>query len=123
MSGNPSCTHSPSRGADALEPRTDPAAPGHASRRAFLAASAAGLAGASLAPAQLANLRSATAADTQDLIGNDGKRRILLRGGVVLSLDAKVGDFEKADVLIDGKLIADIRPNIAASDAMVVDCS
>ena len=100
-----------------------PTDPSSTSRREFFAATAAGLAGASLAPAQLAGLRSATPADTQDLIGNDGKRRVLLRGGVVLSLDARVGDFEKADVLIDGKLIADIGPNLSATDALVVDCS
>src|SRR4029077_19009531 len=46
-----------------------------------------------------------------------------LRGGVVLSLDPRVGDFEKADVLIDGKLIAAIGPHISAADAEVVDCS
>ncbi len=96
---------------------------GNPSRREFVAATAAGLAGASFAPPQLAGLRSATPADTQDLIGNDGRRRILLRGGVVLSLDPKVGDFERADVLIDGKLIAAVAPNVAASDALVVDCS
>jgi hypothetical protein len=38
-------------------------------------------------------------------------------------LDPKVGDFEKADVLIDGKTIADIEPSIAAGDAEVIDCS
>ena len=33
-----------------------------------------------------------------------GQRRILLKGGVVLTLDPQVGDFAKADVLIeDGK--------------------
>jgi len=42
---------------------------------------------------------------------------------VVLSLDPRVGDFERADVLIDGKLIADIGPNVSAPDALVVDCS
>ena len=93
------------------------------SRRAFFTTTAAGLAGASFAPEQLAGLRSTNTADTQDLIGNDGKRRVLLRGGVVLSLDPRVGDFEKADVLIDGKLIADIGPNLSAADALVVDCS
>ena len=34
-----------------------------------------------------------------------------------------MGDFERADVLIDGKLIAQIAPNISAGDAEVVDCS
>jgi len=45
----------------------------------------------------------------------DPNRRILLQGGVVLSLDQKVGDFEKADVLIEGKRIAAVGPNLAAS--------
>ena len=102
--------------------RIQPVKTAGASRRAFLSASAAGLAGASLAPSQLAGPRPATA-DTQDPVGIDGRRRVLLRGGVVLSLDPRVGDFEKADVLIDGKLIADVAPSISAGDAMVVDCS
>src|SRR5438067_2516626 len=93
------------------------------SRRRFLAATAAGLASASCAGAQLAGVRSATPTDLQNLVGDARKRRILLRGGVVLSLDPKVGDFEKADVLIDGKSIAQIGPNISAADAEVVDCS
>jgi cytosine/adenosine deaminase-related metal-dependent hydrolase len=34
-----------------------------------------------------------------------------------------VGDFEKADVLIDGKRIAEVAPTISAGDAEIVDCS
>jgi 5-methylthioadenosine/S-adenosylhomocysteine deaminase len=49
-------------------------------------------------------------------------RRILLQDGVVLSLDPQVGDFEKADVLIEGSKIVDIRPNLRAS-AAVIDAS
>ena len=41
----------------------------------------------------------------------------------MLSLGPRLGDFEKADVLIDGKLIADVGPNLSAGDAEVVDCS
>jgi len=110
------------------------------SRRKFLKAGAAGLASATLATTGCrtegtivspvtasqgppSGLRSATPADLQNLVGDGRKRRILLRGGVVLSLDARVGDFEKADVLIDGKTIAQIAPNISAADAEVVDCS
>jgi cytosine/adenosine deaminase-related metal-dependent hydrolase len=92
-------------------------------RRQFLTAAAAGLASASCAQAQVAGVRSATPSDLQNLVGDGRKRRILLRGAVVLSLDPKVGDFEKADVLIDGKLIAQVGPNISAGDAEVVDCS
>jgi len=108
--------------ANAPESCGDATAESRPSRRDFLTATASGLAGAAVAPAQFAGTRSTTG-DPQDLIGDGRRRRILLRGGVVLSLDPRVGDFEKADVLIDGKLIADIRPNISAPDAEVVDCS
>jgi len=108
---------------------------GRTSRRDFIRAGAAGLAGTTIAtvacrppsdnasPGQLGGLRSATPADLQGLVGDGRRRRILLRGGVVLSLDPKVGDFEKADVLIDGKTIAEIGPTVSAGDAEIVDCS
>ena len=98
----------------------------HPSRRDFLtAAAAAGLTAASCGSAQGNAQRAATPAQAsnQAIVGDGSKRRILLRGGVVLTLDAKVGDFEKADVLIDGKKIAQIAPSITAADAEVVDCS
>ena len=41
----------------------------------------------------------------------------------MISLDPKVGDFDAADVLIDGTRIADVRPNITAGDAQVIDAS
>ena len=50
------------------------------------------------------------------------KDRVLLKGGIVLSLDKNVGDFEKADVLIEGKKIIAVRPNIN-SGGRVIDCS
>jgi len=109
--------------ADAPEPATT-------SRRDFLKAGAVGLAGTTLAVGLAgteiasgqvaAGLRSP---QPQNLTGDGTKRRILLRGGMVLSLDPKVGDFEKADVLIDGKKITQIAPNIAAGNAEVVDCT
>ncbi|HKD39465.1 MAG TPA: twin-arginine translocation signal domain-containing protein, partial [Myxococcaceae bacterium] len=84
-------------------------------RRDFIRASTAGLAAATIPAAnsgtaadnivreaQLGGLRSANPSDLQGLVGDGRQRRILLRGGVVLSLDPRVGDFEKADVLIDG---------------------
>jgi 5-methylthioadenosine/S-adenosylhomocysteine deaminase len=94
------------------------------SRRDFLTATAAatGLAAASCAPAQT-GAGAAVSSQPQNFVGDGRKRRILLRGGVVLTLDPKVGDFENADVLIDGTRIADIRPGIAAADAEVVDCA
>ena len=92
--------------------------PATASRRTFLSAAAAGLAGASCAPR-----RPAVAGSAAPDVVPDGRRRVLLRGGVVLSLDPKVGDFEQADVLIDGKRIAAVGPNLQAGDALVVDCA
>ena len=105
-------------------------------RRDFIRASTAGLAAATIPPAgsgraadnimgegQLGSLRSASPSDLQGLVGDGRQRRILLRGGVVLSLDPRVGDFEKADVLIDGKRIAEVAPAVSADDAEIVDCS
>ena len=104
-------------------------------RRRFLMTGAGGIAGTTFAlescrsastttaPAPLAGVRSATPADLQNLIGDGRRRRILLRGAVVLTLDPKLGDFERADVLVDGRTIAEIAPTISAGDAEVVDCS
>jgi 5-methylthioadenosine/S-adenosylhomocysteine deaminase len=54
-----------------------------------------------------------------------GERRILLKGGVVLTLDRQVGDFARADVLIEDGRISAVRPNIAASreTAAVIDAA
>src|SRR5262245_41288899 len=48
--------------------------------------------------------------------------RTLIKGGVVLSLDRDIGDFEMADVLIEGSRIVAVRPNISA-DAAVIDAA
>jgi 5-methylthioadenosine/S-adenosylhomocysteine deaminase len=50
-------------------------------------------------------------------------RRILLKGGIVLTLDRRIGDFAVADVLIEDGKFRDIRPNIAAADAVAIDCA
>ena len=111
------------RSADAPEPATK-------SRRDFIKAGAVGLAGTTLAVGltgtEIASGQVAAGLrlpQPQNLIGDARRRRILLRGGTVLSLDPRVGDFEKADVLIDGKTIAQIAPNIPAGNAEVVDCT
>jgi 5-methylthioadenosine/S-adenosylhomocysteine deaminase len=56
-----------------------------------------------------------------DLARVQGARRVLLKGGIVLSLDRQVGDFAKADVLIEDGKIREVRPDLAAGDAAVVD--
>lgn len=49
--------------------------------------------------------------------------RILLKGGCVLSLDKKVGNFHKANVLIEGTKIAAVGPRVSAGDAEVIDAT
>jgi cytosine/adenosine deaminase-related metal-dependent hydrolase len=97
----------------------------YTSRRDFLTAAAAGLAASSCAKPPLASAPAGAlqAASPQGLVGDGRKRRILLRRGIVLSLDQKVGDFEQADVLVDGNRIAQVAPAISAGDAEVIDCA
>src|SRR5207245_10382884 len=45
------------------------------------------------------------------------------KGGIVSSSDPKVGEFEKADVLIEGKKIAAVGPNLKAASAAVIDAT
>jgi 5-methylthioadenosine/S-adenosylhomocysteine deaminase len=49
--------------------------------------------------------------------------RTLIKGGCVLSLDARVGNHTEADVLIEDDRIAEIGPDLRARDAEVVDAS
>lgn len=56
-------------------------------------------------------------------VGGNRGARLLLKGGTVLTLDEKVGDFEQADVLVEGKRIVAIAPHLDAADAQVIDCS
>ena len=53
----------------------------------------------------------------------DAKHRILLKGGTIVSLDAKIGDLAKGDVLIEGKKIVAIGPALKADGAQVIDCA
>jgi len=88
-----------------------------ATRRAFLTAGAGILAGATVTQA-LDTGASAQAPGTADpeLGRLQSARRILLKGGVVLTLDRQVGDFARADVLIEDGRIREIAPDIAVSD-------
>jgi cytosine/adenosine deaminase-related metal-dependent hydrolase len=74
---------------------------------------------------------SATPAAAQSAGGNadpelsrlQSARRILLRGGIVLSGDPQVGDFAAADILIEDGAIRQVHPGIAADDAALIDAS
>ncbi|GAB7039235.1 MULTISPECIES: amidohydrolase family protein [Catenuloplanes] len=48
-------------------------------------------------------------------------RPYVIRGGTVMSMDPAVGDFESADVLVDGGRIVAVGPGVDAPDADVID--
>src|SRR6266566_6328114 len=91
-----------------------------ASRRDFLKGTAA--VGATTAGLSLFAARPA-AADDDDAPEGAGRpgRRYIIRGGSVMSMDPKVGDFVRADVLVEGKKILAVGPNLGAGDAGVID--
>jgi len=92
------------------------------SRREFLQAGA-GL--TALGAGLSAFSSSAQAQGDTELTRLLAQRRILIKGGVVLSLDRQVGDFAQADVLIEDGMIREVRPNIAVTGdaAAVVDAT
>jgi 5-methylthioadenosine/S-adenosylhomocysteine deaminase len=56
-------------------------------------------------------------------VSTSAPRRILIKGGHVLSLDPQVGDIPGGDVLIEGSVISRIGTDIEADDAEVIDAS
>lgn len=103
-------THMINSGCPCCVPQSGP------SRRQFLCTTAAVAATPLLAA-------SAGEAQAQAARPSRAGRPILLRGGIVLSLDRAIGDFEKADVLIEGTKIKEVRPNIVAPNAQIIDAS
>lgn len=87
------------------------------SRRKFLKASA------TVAAASAAIEVPRAQAQTRDVDRLRNARRILIKNGCILSMDKQVGDFAKGDVLVEGGKIREVRPNISASDAVIVDAT
>jgi 5-methylthioadenosine/S-adenosylhomocysteine deaminase len=80
------------------------------SRRGVLGMGVAGIAGA------------ATPAFARDGAGHRGhSRRLLVRGGTVLSMDPSVGDFMQGDVLVKNGKIEAVGPQLSAPGAYVID--
>ncbi|HXJ10159.1 MAG TPA: twin-arginine translocation signal domain-containing protein, partial [Burkholderiales bacterium] len=90
-------------------------------RRDFLKVSSATAAAA--AGASFLNAAPARAHDGDDPPQDNGRpgRRYVIRGGAVMSMDPGVGNFAMADVLVEGKKILAVRPNIHASGAGEID--
>ncbi|HEY6759152.1 MAG TPA: amidohydrolase family protein [Baekduia sp.] len=51
------------------------------------------------------------------------QQRTIISGGAVLSMDAAIGDFDRADVLVEDGRIAAVGPDLEAPDALVVDAT
>lgn len=98
----------------------DVSAPTKPARRGFLKASAAAVVGTTALTAPAAGQSPAPATDLSRM---REARRILVKGGVVLSMDRQVGDFASADILIEDGKIKEVRPDISASDAFIVDAA
>jgi 5-methylthioadenosine/S-adenosylhomocysteine deaminase len=49
--------------------------------------------------------------------------RLLIRGGIVLSMDPAIGDLSPGDVLIEGGRIVEVAPRLDVADAEVLDAS
>jgi 5-methylthioadenosine/S-adenosylhomocysteine deaminase len=90
------------------------------SRRAFLKAGAGLAAGAAL-PAT-ASAQGGQGTDSE-LARLQSQRRILLKGGVVLTMDPQISHYANADVLIENGKIREVRPDIATSDVATIDAS
>ncbi len=88
-------------------------------RRDFLKTSAASGAAAGLG---LFATRSA-GAHGDDAPEDSGRRdrRYIIRGGAVMSMDPNVGDFPRADVLVEGKKILAVGRKLDAGDAAEID--
>ena len=93
-------------------------------RRDFLQAGL-GLTAAALSPIAAGPTHAAdsTTLDRLRRGERDPKRRVLFKGGTVISIDAKTGDHVRADVLVEGKKIAAIGPDLKAAEAQIIDAS
>lgn len=92
-------------------------------RRDLLKATAVGAAATltGLGAGQARAASHATAAAPEGA-GTPG-RRVLIKGGIVLSMDDAVGNFARGDVLIEGKRIVEVGANIEAPDAAVIEAA
>ena len=74
------------------------------------------------APVNLEAAHGAAASPMPEGVGVRG-RRVLIKGGTVLSMDESVGNHAAGDVLVDGSKIVEVAASIHAPDAAVIDAS
>src|SRR4029079_4361906 len=95
------------------------------SRRALLGSAAVGAALGALATAGLPPetlLAAPQGGPPGGLPPGQAKKGIVLKGGVVLTMDPAGGDYAKADVRIEGSKIVAIGPNLGG-DGATIDCT
>jgi len=94
-------------------------------RRGFLKSGAAAAGGLALfgGAAEPAGAREGHESRDERAPEDSGRhgRRLLIKGGTVLSVDPQVGDFDGGDVLVEGKRIVAVGRNLAAGGAAVID--
>jgi len=95
--------------------------PPNNSRRGFLK-SAAALAAAAAPGNAVPQSKDSEIVERISRRSPDANHRILLKGGTIVSMDTKVGDFVKGDVLIQGKKIAAVGASLQGSGE-VIDAS
>lgn len=72
--------------------------------------------------AAAATTGAANAAERFDpLAPINARQRLLLKGGIIISMDPRIGDLARGDVLIEGTKISAVAANIAAAGAQVID--
>jgi len=89
-------------------------------RRGFLKAAGASAAAGAATSIFSAPARAESNEREPEHSGRHG-RRYLIKGGSVLSMDPRVGDFAEADVLVEGKKIVAVGPNLRAWGVPVID--
>ncbi len=93
-------------------------------RRDFLKSSAvAGAVAATGLTMSASAARAQEAAATLPAGIGEAGRRLLIKGGAVLSMDDSVGNFAAGDVLLDGARIVAVAASIDAPDAAVIDAT
>jgi cytosine/adenosine deaminase-related metal-dependent hydrolase len=107
MGGKAMCMSCAAGGPHYSEGTSTADAEGHAGRGAAVSAAILAVSGAAVGPMPKGS-------------GENG-RRILIRGGHVMSLDPAVGDFAEADVLVAGRRIEAVGPGLQAGDAEIID--
>ncbi|MFI4928688.1 MAG: amidohydrolase family protein [Burkholderiales bacterium] len=91
------------------------------SRRNFLKTAAATGVAASALDLLMAQPAAAHDGDREPEDSGGHGRRYVIRGGAVMSMDPKVGDFPQADVLVEGKKILAVGPSLHAGGAAEID--